>query len=197
MGVAGLDGQGQAELFLALFGARSIQGRSSRGKAYDRAVAGPCPTGRVGLVPRTGPEMVVPDHDDPRQPRAVQLADVSRLGFSAGRHQRPGRRGPTSPEDQVRRSSPQVASLSGGNQQKVLLGRVLACSPRLLLMFDATRGVDVGTKSGDLHVDACRVQQRRREFIFYSSDVAELVNMADRVIVLHDGGRSRQACRHR
>ena len=79
-----------------------------------------------------------------------------------------------------------VASLSGGNQQKVLLGRVLACSPRLLLMFDATRGVDVGTKS-EIYALMRTECSNGVGILFYSSDVAELVNMADRVIVLHDG----------
>jgi ABC-type sugar transport system ATPase subunit len=79
-----------------------------------------------------------------------------------------------------------VAALSGGNQQKVILARVLAQRPSLLLMYDATRGVDVGTKA-----EIYRLMREQCEsgtsILFYSTDVVELVNMSDRVIVLHDG----------
>jgi ribose transport system ATP-binding protein len=80
----------------------------------------------------------------------------------------------------------EVSALSGGNQQKVLLSRVLLRHPRLLLMFDATRGVDVGTKS-----EIYRLIREQCEagmgIIWYSSDVSELVHVCDRVAVLHDG----------
>jgi ribose transport system ATP-binding protein len=79
-----------------------------------------------------------------------------------------------------------VAGLSGGNQQKVLLGRVLATDPKLLLLFDATRGVDVGTKSEIYRLVRERCA-RGVGVLFYSSDAAELANFADRVVVLHDG----------
>jgi ribose transport system ATP-binding protein len=79
-----------------------------------------------------------------------------------------------------------VGALSGGNQQKVLLARVLARSPKLLLLYDATRGVDVGTKA-----EIYRLMREQAAagvaVLFYSSDAAELANLADRVIVLHDG----------
>ena len=61
-----------------------------------------------------------------------------------------------------RSSSGQVVeTLSGGNQQKVLLGRVLAASPRLLLLYDATRGVDVGTKA-EIFASCASSGRRRR-----------------------------------
>jgi ABC-type sugar transport system ATPase subunit len=80
----------------------------------------------------------------------------------------------------------EVAALSGGNQQKVILARVLAQKPSLLLMYDATRGVDVGTKA-----EIYRLMREQcdagNSILFYSTDAQELVNMADRVVVLHDG----------
>ena len=79
-----------------------------------------------------------------------------------------------------------VGALSGGNQQKVLLARVLARHPKLLLLYDATRGVDVGTKA-----EIYRLMREQAAagvaVLFYSSDAAELANLADRVVVLHDG----------
>ena len=80
----------------------------------------------------------------------------------------------------------EAAALSGGNQQKIILGRVLAQRPSLLLMYDATRGVDVGTKAEIYRLMRAQCEQGT-SILFYSTDVAELVNLADRVIVLHDG----------
>jgi ribose transport system ATP-binding protein len=79
-----------------------------------------------------------------------------------------------------------IGTLSGGNQQKVLLARILALEPSLLLMYDATRGVDVGTKAEiyQLMREQC---EKGVSILFYSTDVAELANISDRVIVLHDG----------
>ena len=115
------------------------------------------------------------------------LGDVSRMGFlSRSRTRALVDRAKRRLKIKFADSRQQVASLSGGNQQKVLLGRVLACAPRLLLMFDATRGVDIGTKSEIYSVMRTECSNGVG-ILFYSSDVAELVNMADRVIVLHDG----------
>jgi ribose transport system ATP-binding protein len=79
-----------------------------------------------------------------------------------------------------------VDTLSGGNQQKVLLGRVLSLHPRLLLMYDATRGVDVGTKAEIFHLVRAQAE-KGVGVLFYSTDVAELVSLSHRIVVLHDG----------
>ena len=86
----------------------------------------------------------------------------------------------------MRTARQEVSALSGGNQQKVLLGRVISRAPRLLLMFDATRGVDVGTKTEiyGLMREECA---RGAAILFYSTDAAELANLSDRVLVIHDG----------
>ena len=86
----------------------------------------------------------------------------------------------------LRDACQEVSALSGGNQQKVLLARALSQRPKLLLMFDATRGVDVGTKSEiyALMRDLCGAGVT---ILFYSTDVFELASMSDRVVVMHDG----------
>jgi ribose transport system ATP-binding protein len=79
-----------------------------------------------------------------------------------------------------------VSSLSGGNAQKVVIGKWLLRSPRLLLLNDPTKGVDVGAKAeiyrllGDLRAGGTAI-------LFYSSDDEELIALCDRVLVLHDG----------
>ncbi|CAG1001967.1 Ribose import ATP-binding protein RbsA [Anaerolineales bacterium] len=79
-----------------------------------------------------------------------------------------------------------VSSLSGGNAQKVVLGKWLMRKPKLLLLDDPTKGVDVGTKAEiyDLLTKLC---SEGKAILFYSSDDEELVGLCDRVLVLHDG----------
>ena len=79
-----------------------------------------------------------------------------------------------------------VSSLSGGNAQKVVIGKWLQRLPRLLLLNDPTMGVDVGTKAEfyDLLKDLCK---QGTTILFYSSDDEELVGLCDRVLVMRDG----------
>jgi len=79
-----------------------------------------------------------------------------------------------------------VSSLSGGNAQKVVIGKWLQRLPRLLLLNDPTKGVDVGTKVEfyDLLKDLCK---QGTTILFYSSDDEELIGLCDRVLVMRDG----------
>jgi ribose transport system ATP-binding protein len=79
-----------------------------------------------------------------------------------------------------------VSSLSGGNAQKVVLGKWLMRSPRLLLLDDPTKGVDVGTKA-EFYALLTRLCDEGKTILFYSSDDEELIGLCDRVLVLHDG----------
>jgi ribose transport system ATP-binding protein len=92
----------------------------------------------------------------------------------------------TSLRVRARSAGQAVETLSGGNQQKVLLGRVLARHPRLLLLYDATRGVDVSTKAEIFNL----MDEQAAAgvgILFHSTDVTELIAMCDRVVVMHDG----------
>jgi len=188
VGVAGLEGQGQLELFLALYGARRSSGTAT---VRDKPIHGRSPSAAirdgVGLVP----------HD---RGLALCLPLSIRDNVTLGTLRRISRAGIISREKEARlvsralstlrvraRSTRQlVETLSGGNQQKVLLGRVLTSQPRLLLMYDATRGVDVGTKAEIFHLMRQQAEAGVA-ILYYSTDAAELTAMCDRVVVLHDG----------
>ena len=79
-----------------------------------------------------------------------------------------------------------VSALSGGNQQKVLLGRLLTADPKVLLMEEPTRGVDVGAKA-EIYRVINEQTSRGVAIVLVSSDLAELVEMSDRVIVMREG----------
>jgi ribose transport system ATP-binding protein len=189
VGVGGLQGQGQLPMFLALFGVipssgkvvvdgRTVRLRHPRAALdagialipEDRATEGLCMTlsirDNISLGSLT--ELSSAGLVNPTRERRILDSAVSKLRIAL---------------KDVRQ---EVASLSGGNQQKVILARVLAQKPSLLLMYDATRGVDVGTKA-----EIYRLMREQCEagnsILFYSTDAQELVNMADRVVVLHDG----------
>jgi ribose transport system ATP-binding protein len=80
----------------------------------------------------------------------------------------------------------EVQWLSGGNQQKVLIAKLLMTNARILLLFDVTRGVDVGTKP-QIFEFMRELAGKRYSILFYSTDASELAHMADRVAVMAEG----------
>jgi ABC-type sugar transport system ATPase subunit len=79
-----------------------------------------------------------------------------------------------------------VATLSGGNQQKVLVGRCLALEPGILLLDEPTRGVDVGAKS-EIYQLIDDLARRGMAVILVTSELPELLGLADRVLVMREG----------
>src|SRR4030095_10749088 len=79
-----------------------------------------------------------------------------------------------------------VATLSGGNQQKVVLGKWLALQPRVLIFDEPTQGVDVGAKA-EIHRLIRRLADEGAAFVMISSEIEEIVAESDRVAVMHEG----------
>jgi ribose transport system ATP-binding protein len=79
-----------------------------------------------------------------------------------------------------------VGTLSGGNQQKVLIGRWLLTQPDVLLLFDITRGVDVGTKH-DIYQLVVELAQEGKALLYYSSETEEIAQLCNRVLVMREG----------
>jgi ribose transport system ATP-binding protein len=192
LGVGGLAGQGHRELFLHLFGAaRPRGGQISLGERSVR-LRGPREAKRrsagLALVPEDRKTEGLLLGMSVRDNLTLSVLDrVSRFGVLRARAER------QAAEEMVRRldvrtsgiNSP-VGALSGGNQQKVLLGRWLLTEPRILLLYDVTRGVDVATKH-EIYQLMTRLAGEGRAVLFYSSDTEELAELSHRVIVLRDG----------
>jgi ABC-type sugar transport system ATPase subunit len=79
-----------------------------------------------------------------------------------------------------------VSSLSGGNQQKVVLGRGLSHQPELLILDEPTHGIDVGTKS-EIHKLILSLAEHKIAIILISSELPEVLALADKILVMHEG----------
>jgi ribose transport system ATP-binding protein len=79
-----------------------------------------------------------------------------------------------------------VRYLSGGNQQKVVLGKWLCLNPRLLLLDEPTRGIDVGAKE-EIYKLIDELAGRGVAILFASSEMEEIMGLSDRVLVMHEG----------
>jgi len=191
LGVAGLSGSGQAELIHALFGdIRPAAGRmslagapyapSGPGAAWQRGVAYvPRERRAQGLVMRRPVfENVTLAHLRRQSLGGVWLTPRREKAFAAaiGRSMRLKSAGPEQP----------VLELSGGNQQKVVFGRALGGAPKLLLLEEPTRGVDVGAKF-DIYAILRELAAAGTAVILVSSDLPELIGMSDRIAVMREG----------
>jgi D-xylose transport system ATP-binding protein len=79
-----------------------------------------------------------------------------------------------------------VATLSGGNQQKVVIGKILRTMPDVLLLDEPTRGIDVGAKV-EVYELINRLTQQGKAIVLASSELGELLGISDRIVMLHEG----------
>ena len=78
-----------------------------------------------------------------------------------------------------------VVNLSGGNQQKVVLGKWLAMNPKVLILDEPTRGIDVGAKA-EIYRHMAALASEGISILMVSSDMEEIIGMSDRVVVMHE-----------
>jgi ribose transport system ATP-binding protein len=190
LGLAGLVGAGRSELARAIFGADRydggnvlLEGRPLRARHPRQAV-----TRGVGLAPedrkQQGLIMGLPVAQN------ITLANLfrrQRLGFFSLSAER------KTAETYVRRlgiRTPdvdrQVAFLSGGNQQRVVIARWLETRPKVLILDEPTQGVDVGAKA-EIHGLMVELARAGVGILLISSDLPEVLQMSDRVLVMHEG----------
>lgn len=89
---------------------------------------------------------------------------------------------------EIKRSSDEqiCAKLSGGNQQKVVVARVLNADPDIIILDEPTRGIDIKTKS-DIHRLMSQLASEGKSIIMVSSELTEVLGISDRIIVLNEG----------
>ncbi|MCU6787981.1 Ribose import ATP-binding protein RbsA [uncultured Butyricicoccus sp.] len=194
LGVTGLEGQGQRELLRALFGlhrlaagkifidGQEVRIRSTReamahGVTFltdDRKNEGLCldlPIYRNISLPvfrrlKTGPFLTVQAERQETQ-RYMELMNIK-----------------------AESSAKLVRKLSGGNQQKVLLGKCLSPAPKVLLVHEPTRGIDVAAKIEIYTLLKKLAREEQVAVVMLSSDLMEVLNVSDRILVVYGGGIS-------
>jgi ribose transport system ATP-binding protein len=197
IGLGGLDGQGQRELLLALFGV--LQGTTGEVLIDGRPVTitGPNVAKRkdigMALIPEDrkteGLMLPMSVHDNLS---FAALGTLSRLGIINARAERDAvERIVRSLAVRTHGTAMPAESLSGGNQQKLVIGKWLMMSPRILLLNDPTRGIDVGTKQ-EMYQLLRDLADAGAAILFYSTDYDELVGCCDRVLVMYDGAVRRE-----
>jgi ABC-type sugar transport system ATPase subunit len=191
LGVAGLAGSGRSELLRIMAGRqRPRHGRVVVGGEVlapgGGGVAGAVRAG-VAMVPQERKaEGIVPDSIE-RNVNLSRLGRLARMGVLSPRRSAEHARRRADEIDVRRQSLEQdVTTLSGGNQQKVVLARVLSTGPALLLLDEPTRGVDVGTKSEIYHLIRARTDSGAA-VVVVSSELPELLGWCDRIAVMHEG----------
>ncbi|WP_212746946.1 sugar ABC transporter ATP-binding protein [Sinomonas gamaensis] len=190
VGLAGLVGAGRTEVARALFGLDRFEDGSVRIDGENVKIRGPRDAIRAGLalVPeeRKSQALVL---DFPISHNIVlpHLRQMSRLAWLSRRRIR---RLSESIASQVRIKAPNVStpvrSLSGGNQQKVVLGRWFCEKPRVYILDEPTRGIDVGAKS-EIYQCIGRFTAEGAGALVISSELPELLGICDRVLVMRAG----------
>jgi ribose transport system ATP-binding protein len=193
VGLGGLDGQGQAELLFALFGVlRGVQG-TVRIDGREVKITSPSvatnKNNRMALIPedRKTQGLILPMS----VANNAVLSVIDRLLNQFGLVQNQKERSTVQQmieQMQVKVGSPRVPvrSLSGGNQQKVVIGKWLLTDAQIYLLHDPTRGIDVGTKQ-EIYQLIRKLADNGAGVLFFSTELSELVGMCDRVLVLYEG----------
>ena len=191
LGVGGLQGHGQRELFQALFGAARATG-SLELWGKPASINNP----RAALTGRDGIALVPED----RRGQGLLLTKSVRENLTLAVIKRFTDKGFLNSAKEaalvkemvdflrIKADTPDqlAGTLSGGNQQKVIFGKMLLTEARVLLLYDPTRGVDVGTK-GEIFQLMRDLAAKGYAILFHSSDMPELVHVADRVLVMRNG----------
>ena len=188
--LAGLVGAGRSEVACAIFGIDRYDAGSVKidGKALRRASPTSAMAAGVGLVP-----------EDRRQQglvmemsigRNITLASLNRLRrgllIRAAAERRFARDWAARLQVKYGRISNPMTSLSGGNQQKVVLAKWLGRRPSLLIVDEPTRGIDVGTK-GEVHRLLEELAAEGVAILVISSELPEVLRLADRILVMREG----------
>ena len=191
VGIAGLVGAGRTELLRTLFGVDAplsgliqVNGKTVPLRSPKDAIAA-----GVALVPE----------DRKQQGAVLDMMIRENIGLaSLHQHSRAGgflnfaieKQQSAEMSKRLRVKAPhdlhRVGNLSGGNQQKVVLGKWLALKPRVLLMDEPTRGIDVGAKQ-EIYQLMDELAGQGIAVLFVSSEMEEIIGMSDRVIVMHEG----------
>ncbi len=190
VGLAGLVGSGRSEILETVYGARRATGGTVRlaGKRLRVGDVGSAVAGGIGLAPEERKsQALLLDDSVYRNITLSSLGRFARGGFLSGGAERAAARAQTESLDVRPADVTRIArTLSGGNQQKVVLARWLLRDCKVLLLDEPTRGVDVGARS-ELYALIRDLADRGVAVVVVSSEIPEVLGLADRVLVIAEG----------
>ncbi|GAB3120306.1 sugar ABC transporter ATP-binding protein [Glaciibacter psychrotolerans] len=190
VGLAGLVGAGRSEIARAVFGVDSYDSGSVRiaGTAVPKRNPAAAMSLGLALVPEDRRKQgLVIDSTVARSTTMAIQKQLTKFGLlTAGAENAAARIWASRLEVKTNALDSVVGTLSGGNQQKVVLAKWLATNPRVLIIDEPTRGIDVGTKS-EVHRLLSELAGTGLAILMISSELPEILGMADRVLVMREG----------
>ncbi|WP_418202326.1 sugar ABC transporter ATP-binding protein [Arthrobacter dokdonensis] len=188
--LAGLVGAGRSEIARAIFGVDGYRAGSVTlaGKRIPKGDPSAAMQAGIGFVPEDRRKQgLVLESSVARNSTLAIRKGLSRWGFLGSKAENAAA-AIWSSRLQVKASSLDtlVGTLSGGNQQKVVLAKWLATNPQVLIIDEPTRGIDVGTKA-EVHRLISELAGRGLAILMISSELPEVLGMADRVLVVREG----------
>jgi galactofuranose transport system ATP-binding protein len=190
VGLAGLLGSGRTETAKAIYGAQVLDSGSVEiaGQAIKPGSPRAALSAGIALIPEDRKaDGIIPTLSVRENIVLAALPTLSRAGFVSDRRQ-DALVETFMTRLRIKASSPdqRVGELSGGNQQKVLLARVLCLEPRVLILDDPTRGIDIGAKA-EIQALISDLAEAGIAVVLISSELEEVVEGSDTVVVLRDG----------
>jgi D-xylose transport system ATP-binding protein len=191
LGIAGLMGSGRTEVLSAIFGAwkGNVKG-SVKVNGLHVEIGSPADAIRLGI------SFVTEDRKryglilDQTIRDNITLAGLKSLSgpvlTNQAKEMRAARRQMDSLRIKARSPMTIAGTLSGGNQQKVVLGKWLLTEPKILFLDEPTRGIDVGAKQ-EIYTEINKLAKEGLAIVLVSSELPEILGMSDRILVLHDG----------
>ncbi|WP_249315501.1 sugar ABC transporter ATP-binding protein [Bacillus sp. FJAT-49711] len=191
IGVTGLLGDGRSELFQAIFGANEVSsgkiflnGKKVLIKSTTQAIKE-----GIAYVPRNRKEnAIIKDMNIIENASIVTWSTFAKLGIiHVKKHVETFEKQKRALRLKMGKLTDSITSLSGGNQQKVVLAKWLAMDPKVLILDNPTQGVDVGAKE-DIYDIILQLANRDIAIVVLSSEAAEIIRVCDRALVMYHGG---------
>jgi ABC-type sugar transport system ATPase subunit len=190
VGLAGLVGSGRTELARTIFGADRMDSGSILINGKPVTIKHPLDAIELGLglVPEDRKQQALVLELPVRENISLANLDaVTRLGFiNRGRERTIAQRFIDALQVRTPSMEQRVINLSGGNQQKVVLAKWLALNPKVLIVDEPTRGIDVGAKA-EVHLLLSKLAQQGVGILMISSELSEVLAMSDRILVMREG----------
>ena len=192
LGIAGLQGMGQLDLFLACFGMEEIEQGHLQVDGKEVWIGSPTdamrPNMAIGLLPEDRKTEGLFLELTGKQNASLPVINTFTKGLliDSDAERDAVQTAFDSVEVDQRAMWTAAGAFSGGNQQKIAIAKWLVAQSRILLLFDPTRGIDVGTKH-ELYVLMRNYVSAGGSILFHSTEIPELVHQCDRVLVLYDG----------